>query len=71
MATIKDWLKSITVAVALLDGTFFTFDEVAGRRSDAQGIAESIALLGKRVEGIDPEIIFIHLKIIQKYTYSH
>jgi len=66
MATIKDWLKSISVDVALLDGTFFTVDEVAGRRSDAQGIphppiAESIALLGKRIEGIDPEIIFIHL----------
>jgi pyrroloquinoline quinone biosynthesis protein B len=63
--SIREWLKSLEVDVALIDGTFFTLEEISGERSDSKGIphptiSESMALLGKRVED-DPDIIFIHL----------
>ena len=63
--SIREWLKSLDVDVAMIDGTFFTFEEIAGKRSDCKGIphppiSESLALLGKR-EQDDPQIIFIHL----------
>jgi pyrroloquinoline quinone biosynthesis protein B len=66
MDSIRAWLKHLSVDIALLDGTFFTVEEVAGRRGDAKGIphppvSESLDLLGKRMNGIDPEIFFIHL----------
>lgn len=65
MKTIKEWLKTINVDIALLDGTFFTVEEVAGRRKDCKGIphppiSESLELLGNKNED-DPEIVFIHL----------
>jgi pyrroloquinoline quinone biosynthesis protein B len=64
--TIKEWLKSMLIDIALLDGTFFTIEEVAKRRSDAKGIphppiTESLKLLNQRDEKNDPEIFFVHL----------
>ena len=64
--SIKEWLCSLEVDVALLDGTFFTVSEVAGRRKDVNGIphppiAESLEKLGMRDEENDPEIYFIHI----------
>jgi pyrroloquinoline quinone biosynthesis protein B len=65
MDSIRAWLQHLSIDICLLDGTFFTVEEVAGRRSDASGIphppiSESLQLLGpKRAE--DAEIVFIHL----------
>lgn len=63
---IKEWLRSIQIDIALLDGTFFTVEEVAKRRSDAKGIphppiSESLHLLGERNKDVDPQVIFVHL----------
>jgi len=65
MNTIKEWFRHISVDVVLLDGTFFSKEEVAGTRDDYTGIphptiGESLKLLGRRNDG-DPEIIFVHL----------
>ena len=62
--TIRAFLKKLSIDVALLDGTFFTIEEVAVRREDARGIPhppieESLNLLGER-KTCDPEIVFIH-----------
>jgi pyrroloquinoline quinone biosynthesis protein B len=64
--SLKEWLRSLQIDVALLDGTFFTVEEVAKRRSDATGIphppiCESLDLLKQRDVEIDPEVIFVHL----------
>jgi len=63
--SIREWLNHLRVDVALLDGTFFTIDEVAGTRIDCSGIPhppilDTLQLLGKRMEG-DADISFIHL----------
>eukprot|EP01083_Nonionella_stella_P191901 709894_1 len=65
MDSLREWLKKLSVQIVLIDGTFFTSEEVCGRRKDACGIphppiSQSLELLGKRQKG-DPEIIFIHL----------
>mmetsp|Transcript_1600 Transcript_1600/g.2920 ORF Transcript_1600/g.2920 Transcript_1600/m.2920 type:complete len:298 (+) Transcript_1600:94-987(+) len=65
-ASLKEWLRSLHIDVALLDGTFFTLEEVANRRSDAAGIPHppisvSLSLLKERDAEIDPEVIFVHL----------
>ena len=65
MDTLRQWFQHLSVQIVLIDGTFFTTEEVAGRRKDAcciphPAISESLKLLGKRQDE-DPEIIFIHL----------
>jgi len=65
MSTIKDWLRSLNIDLALIDGTFFTVDEVCCRRADAKGIphptiSESLEKLGQKNDG-DPDVIFVHL----------
>jgi len=65
MGTLRHWFHSISVDIVLLDGTFFTVEEVAGLRSDHSDIphptiSESLKLLGRRNDE-DPDIIFIHL----------
>lgn len=63
--TIREWLKDLSVQIVLIDGTFYTIDEVAGSRKDASSIPHpsietSLNLLGQR-QSDDPEIYFIHL----------
>jgi len=63
--SIREWIKSLEVDVALIDGTFFTFEEIQCNRIDSKGIphptiSESLELLGRRKKD-DPDIIFIHL----------
>ncbi len=63
--TIKSWFKILKVQIVLIDGTFYSIDEISARRKDAAGIPHpsietSLRLLGKR-ESDDPEVIFIHL----------
>jgi pyrroloquinoline quinone biosynthesis protein B len=65
MSSLREWFQKLSVDVILLDGTFFSFDEVAGTRSDYTGIPhppieQSLEILGSRQEA-DPEIVFIHI----------
>ena len=61
--SIRDWLASMDIDVALVDGTFWSSDELSGR-SQAEvphpPVVESLERLGQRKEG-DPEVVFIHL----------
>jgi pyrroloquinoline quinone biosynthesis protein B len=60
---IRSWLKALEVDIALIDGTFWSSDELAGRNQDKvphPPVSQTIDLLGMRQEN-DPEIYFIHL----------
>ena len=62
-ATIRTWLASLRVDIALLDGTFWSSDELTGRSQDEvphPPVVETLERLGPREEG-DPEVVFIHL----------
>ena len=62
-SSIRSWLNSMEVDIALIDGTFWSADELSGRNQDEvphPPVQETIQNLGKRHED-DPEIHFIHL----------
>lgn len=62
-ATIRDWLSNLAVDIALLDGTFWSADELSSRNQDKvphPPIKETLELLGYKQQG-DPDIIFLHL----------
>tara|TARA_B100000900_G_scaffold250773_1_gene213660 strand:+ start:16347 stop:17198 length:852 start_codon:yes stop_codon:yes gene_type:complete len=62
-STIRSWLTSLRVDVALVDGTFWNTNELQGRRQEEvphPTVSETLERLGPRVDG-DPEIVFIHL----------
>ena len=61
--TIRSWLASLKVDIALIDGTFWSSDELAGRNQDKvphPPVSITLEMLGSREED-DPEIHFIHL----------
>ncbi|MDP6187883.1 MAG: MBL fold metallo-hydrolase [Candidatus Poseidoniaceae archaeon] len=61
--SIRSWLETLEVDIALIDGTFWSADELAGRNQDKvphPPISQTIDMLGFKRQG-DPEIIFIHL----------
>ncbi len=61
--SIRDWLISLDIDFALVDGTFWSDDELDGRDMSLiphPPISETIRRLGRRREG-DPEVIFFHL----------
>ncbi len=61
--SIREWLISMGVEFAMIDGTFWSDDELGGRdmaQVPHPTISESLELLGER-RGGDPEVIFIHL----------
>ena len=61
--SIRSWLESLAVDIALIDGTFWSSDELSGRNQDKvphPPVSQTIDLLGPRQDG-DPEIYFIHL----------
>ena len=63
MNTIREWLASLNVDIALLDGTFWSFDELSERSQQAvphPPIKQTIDMLGYKQQG-DPDIIFFHL----------
>jgi pyrroloquinoline quinone biosynthesis protein B len=65
MSSLREWFQKLSVDVVLLDGTFFSLNEVAGTRSDYAGIPhpsieQSLEILGRRQEA-DPEIVFVHI----------
>ena len=62
-SSIRDWLNSLEVDFALIDGTFWSGDELGGRDMSQiphPPISETIGRLGRR-EDEDPEVIFFHL----------
>ena len=62
-STIRSWLTSLRVDVALVDGTFWNANELQGRRQEEvphPTVSETLERLGPRVDG-DPEVVFIHL----------
>ena len=59
---IREWLSSLDVDVALVDGTFWDNSELGGRDMSEiphPTISETLERMGVRAEG-DPEVIFIH-----------
>jgi len=61
--SIRAWLTQLRVDVALLDGTFWSADELEGRvQNDVPHppVQESLERLGRRQQG-DPDIVFVHL----------
>ena len=61
--SIREWLSSMGVGFAMIDGTFWSDGELGGRdmaQVPHPTISESLELLGEKRDG-DPEIIFIHL----------
>ena len=61
--SIRSWLTSLEVDIALIDGTFWSADELSSRTQHEvphPPVSETLERLGPRVEG-DPEIVFIHM----------
>ena len=61
--SIREWLSSMGVGFAMIDGTFWSDGELGGRdmaQVPHPTISESLELLGEKRDG-DPDIIFIHL----------
>ncbi|HIL65436.1 MAG TPA: hypothetical protein EYG33_04635 [Candidatus Poseidoniales archaeon] len=60
---LRDWLKGLDVDIALLDGTFFSSDEL-GHRDQSEvphpPVEQTLELLGQKREE-DGEVVFIHL----------
>ena len=62
-SSVREWLRRLEVDVALLDGTFWSGNELSGRHQDEvphPPVEETLARLGPRRSG-DPEVVFIHL----------
>ena len=60
--TIREWLKGLEITHVLLDGTFWSGDELQGRDMSVvphPTIQDSLSRLGERQSG-DPEIYFTH-----------
>ena len=61
--SIRAWLKDLDVDLALIDGTFWSSDELSGRSQlevPHPPVSETLNRLGPRQKG-DPEIYFTHL----------
>ena len=60
---VREWLKSLGVDFALLDGTFWDEGELGGRDMSQiphPTVSETLERLGERREG-DPEVLFFHI----------
>ena len=60
---IRQWLKELAIDIALIDGTFWSEDELQSRNQEKvphPPIKQTIEMLGYKQQG-DPEIYFIHL----------
>ena len=59
----KEWFASLSADIVLLDGTFWSLDELKNRvQADISHppVCNTLDLIGKK-EDVDPRIIFIHL----------
>lgn len=60
---IRGWLGELKVDIALLDGTFWSSDELSHRQQDLvphPTVEDTLERLGERRDG-DPRVVFIHL----------
>ena len=68
----RDWFNSLDVNIVLLDGTFWSDNEL-GNRSQGNvphpSVKQTLELMGKRRED-DPRIIFIHLNHTNPLHYK-
>jgi len=57
-----EWFRSLFVDVVLIDGTFWSADELGGKAADIghPPVEETLSLLGDRGPS-DPRVVFIHL----------
>jgi len=62
-SSIREWLATMNVDIALVDGTFWSEDELGGR-NQAQvphpPVRQTLKMLGEK-QSSDPEILFTHL----------
>jgi pyrroloquinoline quinone biosynthesis protein B len=69
---LRDWLNHLRIDIALIDGTFWSADELRHRdMSDIPHppVQETLALLGKRREG-DGDVLFFHLNHTNPLCFS-
>lgn len=62
-SSIRSWLTSLQIDIALIDGTFWSADELSSRTQHEvphPPVSETLERLGPRTED-DPEIVFIHM----------
>lgn len=63
--SIREFLQKFRIDIALIDGTFWSYDELGDVRDQTQvphpPVSETINLLGKRNLQLDPQIYFTHL----------
>jgi len=60
---LRAWLNHLEIDIALIDGTFFSKDELTNRKQEEiphPPVEQTLEMLGERREG-DGEIVFIHL----------
>ena len=60
---IRQWFKNLAIDIALIDGTFWSSDELQSRSQDKvphPPIKQTLEMLGYKQKG-DPEVIFFHL----------
>jgi pyrroloquinoline quinone biosynthesis protein B len=63
VSSIREWLTQMQIDIALLDGTFWSEDELGGRDQSKvphPPVLQTLNMLGNRKEG-DPEVYFTHL----------
>ena len=61
--SIREWLSKMNVDIALIDGTFWSEDELGGRNQahvPHPPVLQTLKMLGDKKDG-DPEILFTHL----------
>ena len=62
-STLRQWLSQMNIDIALLDGTFWSEDELGGRDQSKiphPPVVQTLKMLGEKKQG-DPEIFFTHL----------
>ncbi len=62
-STLRQWLSAMRIDVALIDGTFWSEDELGGRDQTQvphPPVVQTLKMLGEKQQG-DPEIFFTHL----------
>jgi len=60
---IREWFTKLNIDIALIDGTFWSADELKSRNQENvphPPIKQTIEMLGYKKQG-DPEVVFIHL----------
>ena len=70
--TIIDWFNSENIDIALIDGTFWSSDELIGREQKIvphPTVSETLELIGKKRKH-DPEIKFTHLNHTNPLNYE-